>query len=344
MIGPSSCSRARRAGLDAAEQLGRLVETRPWYGTIDTGFAVAASARAGALAPAALKGSTVRITVADAEPRLVTIDDTSPVQRLTLDPGTAGRVRVQLQLVEGQRLDYAASLSGVVSDAPERTAPATVTQSSVLSDVPRRKGVALDEGFSALIDTSGESWQIDVTELALGDSARIQVQLRGPQAAAGNRESQPYELEIPLPAGAILGPDTGAEVTLARGSAFVPLDLNAGSRSVRLEIVGTDPGTYVMPPPALRSAVDPGKVSYGEATTLTVLGAGETSSDVYVATPDERISRGRAAFADREYDEVRGVLRPLFEERRKNLRPHALSEVARLLLFSSLPTRRAPDG
>lgn len=323
------------AGTSAQEGLDALYAMRPWRGGIQRGLAAAACARSGALGAATVRDVTFTVAINGGAETEVTLDADNPIARLDLDPGSESTVRAQLKLVSGDRLDFAASLSGVTAVAPEPTTEALIDSLRIESPLPR-----IDSGFDVLINGHRSAWRNEVKELEFGASARIVCSLVDGRDRNAQNNAATYELEIPLPAGVMAWRSESSVFTERDGSLFVPFDMAGGQRTFTFEVIGTDPGQWVSPPPVLRSTSDPASVTYGAPFKLVVLGPGETTGDEYRVTPDERLARGRLAFNEDAFQEVRDALRPLFAEWRRDLKPAALSETARLLLFSSLADQK----
>lgn len=322
----------------------RLYGRRPWGGAMERGLSCAGCAKAGALTGAQDRGATFRVRVDGTDAGEHRLDRDAPVLHLALPvASTAGPVRVELNLLAGSRFDYAMALSAVANKVPAPTIDARVRGRDLLSAIPRRGGRALATGFQSVNESRDQVWTNRKTELEFGQEARLLVRFSRTRPVVRGELPEDYEIELPLPAGVIARPLKSPRIAsrMQDGSLFVSFPDRGRLNDFEVIVVGIAPGTWTLPPPAIRGSNDPGRVSYGEATTLTVLAPGESSADAYRATPDELLDRGRAAFKAMAFAEARGALRPLFRQWRQELNATALGETAKLLLFSSLSASQA---
>lgn len=332
------------AKLSVSSDFEALYGMRPWGGTVGRGLSCAASAKAGALVGAQDRSATFQVRVNGGDAGEHRLDRDTPVLRL--DPpldGAAGPVRVELDLLAGSRLDYAISLSAVTDKTPAPTIDARVRGRDLLSARPRREGRTIDTGFQSVNVSRDQIWTNKKTELEFGQEARILMRFSRTAPIRRGESPEDYEIELPLPAGVAARPieSSGIDSRMKNGSLFVSFPNRGQLNDFEVVVVGVAPGIWTLPPPVIRGSNDPGRASYGEPLTLTVLGPREESGDAYRATPDELLDRGRAAFEAGAFTEARGALRPLFREWREELSSSAIAETAKLLLFSSLSASKA---
>ncbi|QDV08536.1 MG2 domain protein [Planctomycetes bacterium Poly30] len=328
----------------------------PWIDPVGLGTAVAAEVSAGALASASDRPVTFEVAVAGGKPQVIQIrpadgDGGTREVSLLLPEGAKGAVQVQLKLISGPALDYALVLEGH-ADAPPEPAegfPYRMGAVDLRGPLPRWKGRALAEGFGAVEAPATARWEDEIEGLGFGESGRVLVRFQVP-AGLGEEQRHDLFLEVPLPAGVVasVAPSAGRDFfspEIRDGVLIAGIGSTTSTAQIVIEITGTRPGVWTLGAPVLRSAEDPAFVVYGEEATLTVYAPGEApggaSGRTYRPTPDERLSRGRLAFEDGDMTEALDALMPLYSEWKPQLRPAALSEVARLLLFASLKAEAA---
>ena len=142
-------------------------------------------------------------------------------------------------------------------------------------------------------------------------------------------------LEIALPPGARLDESTlhcnpesevtGKEVT----DSTITLFFNLNQYNVSFDLTGYTPGKFRMLPPVIREIGNPSFMSIGPVTEMTVLAAGEKSSDEYQMNDEERYALGKCYFDDGDYSKSLEFLSVLH----KNNPGHNESEQARMLLW-----------
>jgi alpha-2-macroglobulin len=141
-----------------------------------------------------------------------------------------------------------------------------------------------------------------------------------------------FVLDIPLPAGARLVPDTiGNSNNLPHEILGDSIRIHFANRcpSVSYDLAGYVPGKFRVLPAVIREIGNPAFLAVGPSQELTVLTVGEKSPDPYVMNIGERYTLGQLHFNDGEYAQALEYLSAVFtEERRYNE-----SELARMLLW-----------
>jgi alpha-2-macroglobulin len=141
-----------------------------------------------------------------------------------------------------------------------------------------------------------------------------------------------FAIDIPLPAGARLVPDS-----ITNNCNLQPEILGDSIRfhftnrcpSVTYDLTGYVPGKFRILPATIREIGNPAFLAVGPSQELTVLGVGEKSPDPYVMNLTERFALGQAHFNDGEYARALEYLSAVFKESPK----YNESELARMLLW-----------
>ena len=269
--------------------------------------------------------------------REVAVSQGQSVIDVETDTLVEGANRVEFR-VEGQaRYAYRATLTGFLTDIPEKLDE----DSSVAKLV--QKGKVTRHYYHAPLEYRGrpitESTS-EITQLPYGDRTAVSVSLN----------ELPFDVPMvvveSLPAGTTLIPDSVKgnfqyhEVDDGEIRFFLDRYWGASVQrnrsrlprlSIRYELMSYAPGTYRVLPTRVYYAESPDRRILGEAGDLTVLARGETSSDEYVMNNGERYELGKAYFDDGNYAEAL----PLLQELRKRDADYHEREVARMLLWIS---------
>ncbi len=173
----------------------------------------------------------------------------------------------------------------------------------------------------------GVASSTQIGKLKLGQRARVNV--------STNSHHFPGYLVIeePLPAGAILVPDSikgsFAHHEIRQDRIVCFFQVNSSSADFTYELIGYAPGAYRMPPTIMRDAIRPGRMRLGNESQLTILGPGEVSDEAYQMNHVELFALGRAYFADGLYADALEYLSELF----RRSRTYNERDVARMLLW-----------
>ena len=141
-----------------------------------------------------------------------------------------------------------------------------------------------------------------------------------------------YVLDIPLPAGARLVPDSVSVSNNTRHEVpgdSIRIHFTGRCPSVSYDLTGYVPGKFRMLPAVIREIGNPAFLSVGPSPELTVLTVGEKSPDPYAMNISERYALGQLHFNDGEYARALEYLSAVFKENAK----HNESELARMLLW-----------
>jgi tetratricopeptide (TPR) repeat protein len=343
------------AGTDATAARDELRLQRPWWEPVGCGLAVAASAAAGALQSTSDAPVTLEVTVEGGSPETVQLrpkEAFGGTRELSLRLPTDGATSaaITLRLISGPFLDYAILAEGYATTPPEPKEgfPYRLGAPELGGPLPRWRGRPLGEGFSAVEMAPSERWENQLDGLAFGGEGRIALDFHVPSMKSSEMRHD-FFLELPLPAGvtatvAKAGGHGFSSAEIVDGALLASLPRTAGSARVVLDVVGTKPGTWIVRAPMLRSALNPALTVYGKSRQLTVYAPDAAPEPSLRPTPDERLSRGRLAFEDHDMAATIDALGPLFEQWKRSLRPRALAETARLLLFATLKEEAAGRG
>ena len=144
-----------------------------------------------------------------------------------------------------------------------------------------------------------------------------------------------FVLEIPLPAGARLVPDSISDSNSAYNN-LVPevlqdsirLHFNNDIPRLTYDLTGYVPGKFRVLPSTIREVGNPAFLGIGPSQELTVLSFGEKSPDPYVMNNTEHYMLGSLHFADGDHAKALEHLSTVDKEEPKNN-----SELARMLLW-----------
>ncbi len=191
-------------------------------------------------------------------------------------------------------------------------------------------------GFSCVDIEPEDRWVNRLESLPEGEAGRVEIRYAA-------QEGEGYLiLEDTLPGGAVLQQDSLQgdfdHVETYPGKIVVFLKEGARTGRIRYRFFGFVPGAYRTPPPRVWSAMDPMRLSTGDAGNVTVLPAGRKSDDPYRPTPDELLAVGRERFEAEDFGAASQALSRLFENFR--VKGKAFGDVARMLLFSAVALDR----
>ncbi|MFK8114594.1 MAG: tetratricopeptide repeat protein [Rubripirellula sp.] len=250
------------------------------------------------------------------------------VETLTIDPATDGSRRIQIPS------EHLYGTTGVNAGQPQRVefkldGRATFSYSAVLTgfvaaekikastrdwSVSRRyepaqrtvDGRTVPRGFS-VVNGSYQSFTNSLTQLPVGQRGEVTLSPR--RHATSARLAGKYDylvLTEPIPAGCTVLEDsiTGkferyeiepGQITFYLGDQRYPGD-------IRYTLVGYVPGDFRVPQSILRSFYEPAQFAVAQIKSLSVMTAGEKSTDEYRLTPDELYHLGQKEFAKQNHD------------------------------------------
>ena len=240
-------------------------------------------------------------------------------------PVPSGLLKADKNVVEFKmrgrgRYTYAATLFGFSPDV-KATPPHVTPSMEIVQQLHAQleyRGKPIGAGSSS-----------PVKNLENGQRVRVVV-----RTDRGHSREGRYCLEIALPPGARLDESTlsvdpawmtGKEVT----DSTLTLFFDRWLRSASFELTGFAPGKFRMLPPVVRELGAPAFMSIGPVAELTVLAAGEKSTDPYEMNDAERYALGKCYFDD---GDLAGALDHLSALHKNNPR-HNESEQARMLLW-----------
>jgi tetratricopeptide (TPR) repeat protein len=138
-----------------------------------------------------------------------------------------------------------------------------------------------------------------------------------------------FVLDIPLPAGARLVPDSISHAQHEIVGDLIRIHFANACPSVSYDLTGYVPGKFRVLPTTIREIGNPAHLAIGPAQEITVLAVGEKSPDPYVMNRGERYTLGSLHFNDGDYAKALEYLTAVFKENPK----HNESELARMLLW-----------
>ncbi|WP_153559037.1 tetratricopeptide repeat protein [Roseimaritima sediminicola] len=255
------------------------------------------------------------------------------VQRLSIDPrrqtsrqiavprdalNTEGEQRVELRLNGRATFTYSVVLSGFIEADKIHASTQDWTVARRYEPAPRLfAGRPVPRGFR-IVDGSYSSFHNPLTELPVGNRADVTLMPR--RRTSGPRTDRPYDYLVAIesiPAGCSVLEDS------VRGS-FERFEVEAGRivffigttqypSNISYTLVGNVPGRYEVPQTILQSYYEPDRFALAGASNLTVLPAGQTSSDPYRQTPDELYHLGQQEFQRKNYKAAAEHLKTLLE-------------------------------
>ena len=260
------------------------------------GPALAALAAYQGKAEPATSKYTLAVTVNDHEAMRFEVDGNAESRVISvplthLNPAAPNRVHFDF---EGRgSYGYAVTLTGFARDfKPDQDRngkPFGVHRRVYWAPQPELDGKPLPAGFSVAVNP--QVYENTATQLALG--GKITVSLEGWRDQPAGQpvwERDALVLEEHLPAGAqiVEGSINSSASSYETGAGMIRFYFSPDQwPNATYELHGYLPGGYRALPPALRSAYEPGRVHLGPEGTLTILDAGEPSTDSYKPTPDE---------------------------------------------------------
>ena len=309
------------------------------------GPALAALAAYQGKAEPATSKYTLAVTVNDHEAMRFEVDGNAESRVISvplthLNPAAPNRVHFDF---EGRgSYGYAVTLTGFARDfKPDQDRngkPFGVHRRVYWAPQPELDGKPLPAGFSVAVNP--QVYENTATQLALG--GKITVSLEGWRDQPAGQpvwERDALVLEEHLPAGAqiVEGSINSSASSYETGAGMIRFYFSPDQwPNATYELHGYLPGGYRALPPALRSVYEPGRVHLGPEGTLTILDAGEPSTDSYKPTPDELYHRGKGLFDLGRVAESAAPLEALWGS--YTLRDDIAKDAARMLLTASIQT------
>jgi tetratricopeptide (TPR) repeat protein len=164
----------------------------------------------------------------------------------------------------------------------------------------------------------------------LESGQRLNVRLRDHRGY--HHSNRWFVLDIPLPAGARLVPDSITNNSNLQHQVLgdsIRIHFQNRCPSVTYDLAGYVPGKFRVLPAVIREIGNPAFLAIGPSQGLTVLAPGEESPDPYVMNIGERYALGQLHFSDGEYAQALEYLSAVFNEERR----YNESELARMLLW-----------
>ena len=231
----------------------------------------------------------------------------------------SGKNLVELKARGKGRYTYAADLFGFSPD----------TKSNVDQVRP---GVTQWQHMHAPLEYRGKPIGVASTSPVqnLENGQRVNVRLHDTRGY--HHSNRWFVLDIPLPAGARLVPDSLSNNYNLQHEILadsIRIHFTNSCPSVSYDLTGYVPGKFRILPAVIREIGNPAFIAVGPSPELTVLSVGEKSPDPYVMNIGERYTLGSLHFNDGDYAKALEYISAVFKESPK----YNESEVARMLLW-----------
>lgn len=230
----------------------------------------------------------------------------------------SGKNSIEFKARGNGRFTYAADLFGFSSDTKSNfeTIRPGVTELTYLHAPLEYRGRPIVESDSPVKN--------------LENGQRVHVKARDTKSY--HLSNRWFVIEIPLPAGARLVPDS---INIAPRfqhevlSDCIRIHFNNRLPSISYDLTGYAPGKFRVLPATIREIGNPAFLSISATTELTVLATGEKSPDPYQMNYNERLALGTAHFDDGEYAKALEYLSAVYKEQPE----YNEDKVARMLLW-----------
>jgi uncharacterized protein YfaS (alpha-2-macroglobulin family)/TolA-binding protein len=311
-----------------------------------TGKATAAAAEALGAYLTAVKSGTERfkltVKVNDKVVGIFPMDAASGRQTVEVgaDGFTAGRNTVSFGMEGTGRYAWRVEFFGLTQEPDLSQKNRYVSIKKIVRPQPIKvSGKDVRPGFNSVVLEGKRQWINRLGQLPEGRYGIVDITFH-------SRSGEGYlVLEESIPGGAVLEEESLAgdfdhvEVHPDRMLFFLREGRSYGR--IHYRFYGYLPGDYQVRPTRIWSAVEPTRLSTGEARTLKVLPAGSPSGDTFKPTPDEILAVGRDRFKAGDFEAAALSLGPLFSGYR--LRARVFGDVARMLLFCAVENGRTAD-
>jgi len=234
---------------------------------------------------------------------------------------------------------YVIAMTGFSSEMKhERRDKFYVNERHYMPPPPEYKGRAVRTGFS--VCRNYRFFRNGLTQFSQGSVAHVLVDLERRYDRRKPEEDDYLILEESIPSGTTVLENSisgnFAYYTLGDGKIVFYFGNRPSIGDVSYQLYGYLPGKYRVLPPVLRSAYDPTLLRVGPQAVVTVLSAGEKSTDKYRRTPDELYYLGKAYFDDGDYESAAPLLAQLYSEKEWEVKDEFLKETARMLLHAAI--------
>lgn len=283
------------------------------------------------------EGYKLDVFVNDTKVRTLEIDFSSPTEVIEV-PATLvvkGRQKIRFQMTGRGRYSYQCQLSGFVpADKLHSTTDAWLARRVYEPALLEVEGRPIARGFN-IVQGKYKTFRNPVTQLPVGRRAIVLLGVQRRNRLESVSQSAEYLVvheTIPngteVVADSVTGPFEHYEIVPGGITFYLGDQLELGT--IRYELHGTLPGEYRAAPTMIRNAYRPGEMVVANAMPLTVLPAGEKSSDAYRLSPMELFDLGQHFYGERQYEQAAKHLGDLFAN--WTLRPGVYQNVARMLL------------
>ncbi len=308
-----------------------------WFPDTATGPAVMALARWFGTNRFQSERYRLDVFVANTQVGKLDIDPSSPSQVIDVPVSliAKGRQEIRLQMTGRGQFTYQCLLTGFV--------PADKLHSTTDSWLARRvyepaplevDGRQMARGFG-IVEGASKSFRNPITQLPVGRRAVVQLGLQRRTAGATADKRQEYLIvQETIPSGtevvadSVTGPFDHYEIIPGGITFYVGNQRQLGT--IRYELHGVSPGQYRAAPTLVRNAYRPEQMFVAEAMPLSVIPAGQKSSDPYRLTPMELLELGTYYYEEKQFEQAAEHLGELVAN--WSLRQANYQNVVRMLL------------
>ncbi|MFM7132566.1 MAG: hypothetical protein ACKO0V_24750 [bacterium] len=240
----------------------------------------------------------------------ITVDGSggAPVRLWNIPAGMikSGENRITFDVEGRARFGYGVELSGFSRDyGPDQKIEGKrlyIAERKALAADPELDGRRLPTGYMVAVNPTVTD--NIVTMLPEGQRALMRLRLVGQQANVIDNRGELAVMEEPLPSGTrlvegSLQSSSGRLQRVEQERGLLRLyynPTNLFNEVLTYEIVGVTTGKFAQRPARVYSLMDQSQVHASTESSLTVLAAGEKSTDPYKPTPDELFNRGLRHF------------------------------------------------
>jgi hypothetical protein len=284
---------------------------RRWSPDTATGPAVTALARWFGAVRFETERYRLDVFVANTQVGTLDVNPSSPSQVIDVPASliTKGRQEIRFQMTGRGRYTYQCMLTGFVPAGELRSTTDSWLARRVFEPAPLEAGGRqIGRGFH-IVEGAYKSFRNPLTQLPVGRRAIVQLGLQRRNAAEGAGAQQEYLLvHETIPSGTEVVADsvTGSfdHYEITPGGITFYLGNWRRPGTIRYELHGVVPGQYRAAPTLIRNAYRPEQMFVAEAMPLSVIPAGQESSDPYRLTPVELFELGTWYYEQGLYEQA----------------------------------------
>ena len=241
----------------------------------------------------------------------VEADVDSPSQTIDVPPSllTEGRQEIRFHMTGRGRYTYQCLLTGFVPAGKLRSTTGAWVARRVYEPAPLEvDGREIERGFR-IVQGNAKRFRNPITQLPVGQRAIVLLGLQRQNKAQSPSEPAEYlVIHETIPSGtevvadSVTGPFEHYEIVPGGLTFYVGNQRQLGT--IQYELHGVIPGAYRAAPTLVRNADHPDQMCVAEATALTVIPAGEKSSDPYRLSPVELLDLGTHYYNQGQYEQA----------------------------------------